>query len=217
MGARPASHRAPALARREALLEAAVAVVAERGVGGATHRAIAARAGLPLSTTSYFFGSLDELIVAALKDFATESIADLEETAAAFAASTLSPAEAVQLLVDALVAEPRSSTIAQFEIYLEAARRSELQAEVRKILTSFERLAHSALVAVGARRPKEGARAFVALADGFALQRLASPRGKPDMIALREAFTDLLIAALMSDDEHENWKQRLAVRNASGR
>lgn len=212
MGARPASHRAPALARREALLGAAVAVVAERGVGGATHRAIAAAAGVPLSTTSYFFGSLDELIVAALKAFATESIAELEETAAAFSGSTLSPAEAVQLLVDALVAEPRASTISQFEIYLEAARRSELQAEVRKILASFEQLAFSALVAVGAQRPKAGARAFVAVADGFALQRLASPRGKRDMTALRDAITDLLIAQLMSDDEYATWKQRLATR-----
>jgi DNA-binding transcriptional regulator YbjK len=200
------------LARREALLAAAVDVVAERGVGGATHRAIAARAGVPLSTTSYFFGSLDELIVAALKVFAIESIAELEQTAAAFSASTLSPADAVQLLVDALVDEPRASTIAQFEIYLEAARRSELQAEVRKILTSFERLAYTALTAVGAHRPKDGARAFVAIADGFALQRLASPRGKRDMTSLREAITDLLIAQLMGDDEHAEWKQRLATR-----
>jgi DNA-binding transcriptional regulator YbjK len=212
MGARPASHRAPALARREALLDAAVEVVAAHGVGGATHRAIATRAGVPLSTTSYFFASLDDLIVAALKAFATASIADLEETAAAFSSSTLSPAEAVQLLVEALVAEPRASTIAQFEIYLEAARRSELRAEVRKILTSFELLAYSALVAVGAHRPKAGARAFVAVADGFALQRLASPRGKGDLTALREAITDLLITQLMSPDEHAEWKQRLARR-----
>jgi hypothetical protein len=80
------------------------------------------------------------------------------------------------------------------------------------ILTSFEQLAYSALVAVGARRPKDGARAFVAIADGFALQRLASPRGKRDTTALRDAITDLLIAQLMSDDEHEEWKQRLAKR-----
>jgi DNA-binding transcriptional regulator YbjK len=209
---RPASHRAPALARRAALLDAAVEVVAERGVGGATHRAIAARAGVPLSTTSYFFGSLDELILAALRSFAATSIAELEATAQAFASSTLSPADAVQLLVDALVAEPRASTIAQFEIYLEAARRTELQTEVRKILAGFERLAHSALLAVGARRPTAAARAFVALADGFALQRLASPRGRRDTTALRDAMLDLLISQLMSEGDHDAWKRKLATR-----
>jgi DNA-binding transcriptional regulator YbjK len=189
-----------------------VEVVAERGVGGATHRAIAARANLPLSTTSYFFGSLDELIVAALRAFATTSIAELEAAAQAFAAATLSPTEAITLLVDALVAEPRASTIAQFEIYLEAARRTELQGEVRKILSGFERLAHSALVAVGARRPKQAARAFVALADGFALQRLASPRGRADATGLRDAMLDMLISQLMSEHDHAAWKRELAMR-----
>jgi DNA-binding transcriptional regulator YbjK len=212
MSARPATHRAPALARREALLAAAVEVVAEQGVGGATHRAIAASAGVPLSTTSYFFASLDDLIVAALKAFATESIAELEATATAFTSSTLTPSEAVQLLVDALVEEPRASTIAQFEIYLEAARRSELRVEVRKIVDGFERLAYSALRAVGARRPREGARAFVAVADGFALQRLASPRGRRDMTALREAMLDLLIVQLMPDEEHDRRRKELTTR-----
>ncbi len=49
---RPATHRARGLARREALLRAAVEIVAERGVGGATHRAIAERAQVPPSTTT---------------------------------------------------------------------------------------------------------------------------------------------------------------------
>lgn len=209
---RPATHRAPALARRQALLDAAVEVVAERGVGGATHRVIAARAGVPLSTTSYFFASLDDLIIAALRSFAETSIADLQRTAKALASSALTPAEAVDLLVDALVDEPRASTIAQFEIYLEAARRSELQGEVRKILASFERLAVTALATIGAREPKRSARAFVALADGFALQRLGSPRGRRDRAELRDAMLDLLITQLMTDDELHNRRQELMTR-----
>ena len=199
---RPATHRAPALARREALLSAAVAVVAESGVGGATHRAIAARAGVPLSTTSYFFASLDDLILEALRAFVAVQVVELKAAAHAFDDAGLSPAAAVQLLVDILMAEPRAATIAQFEIYLEAARRTELQAEVKKVLASFEQVARSALLAVGARRPRAGARAFLALADGFALQRLASPRGRGDMTALRDAMLDLLIAHTMTETEH---------------
>ena len=210
MSPRPATHRAPALARREALLVAAVEVVAERGVGGATHRAIAARAGVPLSTTSYFFGSLDDLIVAALRVFVVSSIDELNGLARAVSESALSPAQTVDLLVDALVAEPRASTIAQFEIYLEAARRSELQAEVKQILASFEELARSALESLGARDPKQGARALVAVADGFALQRLAAPRGRHDGNALREALLDLLVVQVMSDAEHAKRRAKLA-------
>ncbi|MCU1649836.1 MAG: putative transcriptional regulator, partial [Pseudonocardia sp.] len=58
MAIRPATHRASGQARRAQLLQAAVEVIAEQGVGGASHRAIATRAGMPLSTTSYFFASL---------------------------------------------------------------------------------------------------------------------------------------------------------------
>lgn len=210
MSPRPASHRAPALARREALLSAAVAVVAERGVGGATHRAIAARAGVPLSTTSYFFGSLDELILEALRAFVASSIEDLDALARSVAESSMSPAQTVQLLVESLVAEPRASTIAQFEVYLEAARRRELQGEVKKILASFEALARSALRLLGARDPKNGARALVAVADGFALQRLAAPRGRADMTALREALLDLLTVQLLQTGEHTKLRARLA-------
>jgi DNA-binding transcriptional regulator YbjK len=192
------------------LLSAAVDVVAERGVGGATHRAIAARAGVPLSTTSYFFGSLDELIVEALRAFVVASIEELDDLTRAVSESALSPAQTVQLLVDTLVAEPRASTIAQFEIYLEAARRSELQAEVKKILASFEDLARSTLRSLGARDPKQGARALVAVADGFALQRLAAPRGRQDMTALRESLLDLLVIQLMSDDDHARLRKQLS-------
>jgi DNA-binding transcriptional regulator YbjK len=210
MSPRPATHRPPALARRDALLAAAVEVVGERGVGGATHRAIAARAGVPLSTTSYFFGSLDELIVEALRSFVTASIDELDLLIHAVGDATLTPAQTVQLLVDALVAEPRASTIAQFEIYLEAARRPELQDEVKKILGRFEELARSALASVGARQPKAAARAFVAVADGFALQRLAAPRGRRDQVALRETLLDLLTIQLLPDAQHQRMRARLA-------
>ena len=39
------------------------------GRSGLTHRAVATRAGLPLSTTSYFFDSLDDLLLEALRVF----------------------------------------------------------------------------------------------------------------------------------------------------
>ena len=45
--------------------------------------------------------------------------------------------QVAQRFVTALLARDRDATIAQFEIYLEAARRSELQDEVKKIVASF--------------------------------------------------------------------------------
>ena len=58
---------------RTKILRAAQQVIAERGVGGASHRAIAAQAGVKLSLTSYYFGSLAELLEVAWDDHRARS------------------------------------------------------------------------------------------------------------------------------------------------
>ncbi|WP_116453560.1 TetR/AcrR family transcriptional regulator [Blastococcus litoris] len=51
--------------RRNRILAAALAVIAEQGVSGSTHRAIARAADVPLGSLTYHFASLDELLTAA--------------------------------------------------------------------------------------------------------------------------------------------------------
>ena len=50
---------------RNQILDGAIGVVAARGVGGVTHRAVAREAGVSLSTTTYYFTSLDDLLTQA--------------------------------------------------------------------------------------------------------------------------------------------------------
>ena len=52
-------------ARRDALVEAAAAIVVAAGPGALTHRAVAARAGVPLGATTYYFADLADLTGAA--------------------------------------------------------------------------------------------------------------------------------------------------------
>jgi AcrR family transcriptional regulator len=54
--------RLPVAERRELLLDAALRVVAEHGISGATTRAIVAEAGVSLASFHYAFASRDELI-----------------------------------------------------------------------------------------------------------------------------------------------------------
>lgn len=56
------SKRIPAAARRQALIEAALRVVAERGVSAATTRAIVTEAGMSLASFHYAFSSQHELM-----------------------------------------------------------------------------------------------------------------------------------------------------------
>lgn len=156
-----------------------------------THRAVAARAALPLSTTSYFFASIDDLLVEAMRRVADNAIADLEATAAQVATEGREPREAMAEVVAVLLAEPEAATVAQFETYLEAARRPELRPDVQRVLAAFEELVRTALETLGARAPGNAARAFVALADGFALHRLATGGGEPHAEALRDGLEAL--------------------------
>src|SRR4051812_50203519 len=65
--------------RKRALAEAVVEVVAEVGVGRTTHRMVAARAGVPLGATTYYFPTLGDLVAAGLA-LVSDSIAqDLEQ------------------------------------------------------------------------------------------------------------------------------------------
>jgi DNA-binding transcriptional regulator YbjK len=206
---RPDSHREATLTRRRALLEAAAEVVAERGVGGATHREIARRAGVPLSTTSYFFASIDELVLEALRIFQAELLAQIEDLQTRTASQRLTPVQAVDALLGVLLAEPASRIVAQFEGYLEAARRPEQRPSVASVIEAFERLAESMLTAAGAQRPAEGARAFVALIYGFALHRVAWPRPRGDRAALRRAMLDLFLLQLLDNEERRDLGSRL--------
>lgn len=52
-------------ARRDAIVEAAAALVVEAGPSTLTHRTIAQRADVPLAATTYYFASLDDLVGAA--------------------------------------------------------------------------------------------------------------------------------------------------------
>jgi DNA-binding transcriptional regulator YbjK len=62
--------------RRTELIEATLRIIERDGVAGVTHRTVAAEAGVPTTSTTYHFSSLDDLLIATLiscaRDMATE-------------------------------------------------------------------------------------------------------------------------------------------------
>ncbi|MEU4694702.1 TetR family transcriptional regulator [Actinoplanes sp. NPDC023714] len=66
-------------ARKAALAAATMEVIAEAGVGRTTHRAVAAKAGLPLGATTYYFPTLDDLIAAGLHHAVATLQSDLNQ------------------------------------------------------------------------------------------------------------------------------------------
>lgn len=203
-------HRPSTELRRNALVRAATEIIGESGTAAATHRAIAAKAGVPLSTTSYFFASIASLLEAAIRQFTAERAAQLEALAAGLA-SGVSPDEIASLFASVLLSGERAAELAQIEAYLHAARTDNLRQPVAEAMDAFERVAVVALSAAGALRPHEGARAFVALADGAVMAHLARPRDDDEAV-LREGLRSLFLAYAMEDFERAEWDRRLAGR-----
>ena len=105
---------------------AALDVVAERGVEGLTHRAVAAVAGIPLGSTTYHFKTMDDLLTAAIVE--AKRATDLELAAWA---QTLGPGtdlvKAVAEYVIDVLTHHWGRTVVEHELYLAALRRPQLR------------------------------------------------------------------------------------------
>ncbi|MFJ8879683.1 MULTISPECIES: TetR family transcriptional regulator [unclassified Streptomyces] len=107
---------------RRRLLDATVRVIKRDGVAGVTHRAVAAEAGVPKSVASYHYPAVDDLLTAALRDSSDAYARDL--------AALLPEGYGLGDLAAHLTAcqeENRSRALAEYELYLQAARRPALR------------------------------------------------------------------------------------------
>ncbi|WP_426574852.1 TetR/AcrR family transcriptional regulator [Aquihabitans sp. McL0605] len=194
-------HRASAQRRRAALLEAAAQLTAEVGAGAVTHRAVAARAGVPLSTTSYFFSSIDELVTEALRLGATARVSDFD---AAERVAVLSVDTPTDLIIEAVVDEALACSLSaqgsHVEYYLAAGRDPALRDEAS---ATVERLADRVALMLernGAERADDVAWAITALGDGTMLHRIAQV-DTDHRERLSNGLRMLLAAAMLRDDE----------------
>jgi AcrR family transcriptional regulator len=69
--------------RKTAVLEAACRVIAERGADATRFTDVAAESGVPVSTLQYYFGSREDLLVAAFRHASSAEIAALDADVAA--------------------------------------------------------------------------------------------------------------------------------------
>jgi DNA-binding transcriptional regulator YbjK len=159
--------------RRELILRAALAVIGRRGIGAVTHRSVAEEAGVPLGSLTYWFASKDDLLREALLRFVAEEAARLERVGAMLT-DDLTPEEIAERFADVLAAGEDEEQLAQFELYVEAARNPALREAAAECFRAYERVTALALRAAGVADAEETAAVFVSLADGLGLRRQAS-------------------------------------------
>jgi TetR/AcrR family transcriptional regulator, regulator of biofilm formation and stress response len=186
--------------RRRAIIDAALRIIASRGLPAVTHRTVAREAGVPLAATTYYFASKDEILSEALESLAAVEVDRLEALTANVVAATQSRAELAAALGEALIPEPADAErtwLAQFEIYVEAARNPALRPAVIRWREAFVELAASALRAIGAPDPERRAAIAVAAINGILLDRLRGVGENPE--ATMAAHLDDLFALLLAE------------------
>ncbi|MBF6081307.1 TetR family transcriptional regulator [Nocardia cyriacigeorgica] len=108
--------------RRAEIIEATLAVVTRDGAAGVTHRTVAKQAGITTSLSTYYFATLDDLLVAALSTVADTYTARIREIME-------SPGDKLRGLAELIVesAGPgRDRALAERELSTLAARRPTL-------------------------------------------------------------------------------------------
>ncbi|MEV2278067.1 TetR family transcriptional regulator [Nocardiopsis sp. NPDC049922] len=148
--------------RRRALIEATLRVIERDGVSGVSHRTVSQEAGLPTSSTTYYFTGLGDLLAAALTCVMDED----SERMRRLSSGGDRRRELAELL--ARVAAEPGRLLAEYELFLLAARRPHLREATDRWLVAV-----SAFARCYTDDPVR-ARVVVAMIDGFLLQTLLS-------------------------------------------
>ena len=188
------------------MADAAIAVLADHGGRGLTHRAVDQAAGLPPGTTSNYARTREALLTLALTRIAeldaTEGAAGLygsEISGSGVSGSGVSGsglAEGLAWMLHRMITDDgmRRRVRARFELALEANRRPELRAAYDEMGQRFRAEAARLLVASGSAEPERDAWTLIAWLEGTAFHALAGAgtTAAPPLDVLRDQLTRLL-------------------------
>ena len=170
---------------RDALVRAAIEIVAEKGVQGLTHRSVAARAGVNHGLVGLHFGSIDGLVAAAAEVAVERAI-----TETGLAGTSTFDESFADLMLASLAKDPEIEMF-QAQMVLEAPRRPEIRLLIERLYASYISTIENALRSRGVDTSdgahKELARVVFATLNGLVLQFLAVGSAEP----VREAILEM--------------------------
>jgi len=177
--------------RRDQLARAAADLVREDGPSALSHRAVAARAGVSLSATTYYYSGLDALAAAAGAALVDDWVAHAEAVLRGVAAAT-APRDAAEEVVDAVLPPGDDAVLrAHYEQLVTAGRVPALAAALGEGRARLDDVLGRLLAALrpgAADRP--GPAVVLALVDGAVVAALSEGRD------VRASARDLLHGVL---------------------
>ncbi|RNL80779.1 TetR/AcrR family transcriptional regulator [Halostreptopolyspora alba] len=152
-------------AGREALLNAAIHVVANAGLRDLTYRAVAKEAGVTHGLVAHHFGSRDALLAEALAYAIDRSI-----EASSLRATTARVEDFVDDLTELVTSNPDMQAF-QYELLLESRRRPELVPLTRKLYETYRAASREGLRNLGIDDEALSHLVYATL-DGLVMQQL---------------------------------------------
>ena len=161
-----------------------------------SHRAVAQRAGLPLASTTYYFSSLDDLIVNAVAHIGMMEAAQLRARVEELPRRRRGPEATADVLVDLLVGEPASEPfseqlISRYERYIACARQPALRERQRRLLRQRVDAVVEVISRSGRRVRVDLLTALVCAVDGAVVSALVGDGDGPREIA-RATLIDVI-------------------------
>lgn len=151
---------------RQALLQAAVHVVATRGLRHLTYRAVAERAGVAHGLVAHHFGTRDALLSAALEFSLTNSVGSISSDPGSGDLDALFAG-----VVEMVQANPDDQAF-QYELILEARRRPELRPQVEQVYATYRQALQVELAAAGISQDDALVHLVFAAVDGLVFQQV---------------------------------------------
>jgi TetR/AcrR family transcriptional regulator, regulator of biofilm formation and stress response len=160
-------------ARKAAITEAALAVIARVGPDGLTHRLVAAEAGLPLAATTYWFASKEDMVRAALEHAIERDLQHVDALRADSRAWTRRTIAAeLALYIERTCTERRECAVVDGALWLEALRRPELRPIAKRWVDDYTDVLQEVLRNVGAPATHDDAELLGAAIDGIVSHHL---------------------------------------------
>ncbi|WP_431240578.1 TetR/AcrR family transcriptional regulator [Mycolicibacterium aichiense] len=190
--------------RRYALISAAAELLREGGFEAVRHRSVARRAGLPLASTTYYFSSLDDLVLKAVEYICAVETAQLRARVDALPRRRRGAEAIADVLVDLLVGDPDGEAsseelISRYERYIACARQPELREIQHRLAQQRVDAVVSAMARSGRKARTDLVTALVNAVDGSVVSALVSDGDGPREVA-RATVMDVIDVLVPIDE-----------------
>lgn len=137
---RPDGRRLRGEASRRAIVQAAIRVLSRDGLAAVTHRAVATEAGVSVALTTYHFGTLDDLLAAALTELSRAGATRLAHGTDVARAGEVSLLDACSGHLIDLLGPRRGEFLDDLEIRMAAARNAKIHSAAERADAGFVEL-----------------------------------------------------------------------------